>query len=56
MRTFKHVAHPTYKNGFADFDGYEKGRLLYKEYGFQPLPTEAMRMFISIATNKRMFD
>ena len=28
---------------------------LYKEYGFQPLPTSAMRMFISIATIKKMF-
>ena len=29
---------------------------LYKRYGFQPLATNAMRMFLAVATIKKMFD
>jgi hypothetical protein len=34
----------------------EKRAKLYKEYGFQPLPANPMRMFIPIATIKKMFE
>lgn len=37
----------------GDAERTERRVKLYKEYGFQPLPTNAMRMFIPIATIKR---
>ncbi|WP_311789049.1 GNAT family N-acetyltransferase [Ferirhizobium litorale] len=40
----------------GDAERTERRVKLYKEYGFQPLPTNPMRMFIPFATIKKMLD
>lgn len=40
----------------GDAERTERRVKLYKEYGFQPLPTNPLRMFIPIATIKKIFD
>jgi hypothetical protein len=40
----------------GDAERTEKRAKLYSDYGFQPLPTNAMRMFLPIATIKKMLD
>jgi len=40
----------------GDAERTEKRVKLYKDYGFQPLPTNVMRMFLPVVAVKKMLD